>query len=102
MVAKKKAAPKKAAKKQVKKVAKKAVKKAVKKVVKAVKKPVKKVVKKVAKKKTAKTVAVKPVNDSYGKVTVKSVDDPGTATDAPPATVKPYVDENGVLVMVPV
>lgn len=97
MVAKKKAAPKKVAKKQVKKVAKKAVKK----VVKAVKKPVKKVAKKVTKK-PAKAVTVKPVADKYGKVTVRSVDDAGDkGPETPPATVKPYVDENGVLIMVP-
>lgn len=98
MVAKKKAAPKKVVKKQVKKV----VKKAVKKVVKAVKKPVKKVAKKAAKK-TPKTVTVKPVTDKYGTVTVRSADDQGAKEpETPPATVKPHVDENGVLVMVPV
>ena len=89
---KKKAASKKAAKK----VVKKAVKKAPKKAAKAAKKTVKKVAKK-----PSKTVAVKVVTDKKGAVTVTSVDDPGTATEGDVASVKPHVDDTGVLVMVP-
>lgn len=87
---------KKVAKKVAKKPVKKAAKKAPKKVVKAVKKPAKKVVKK-----DSKTVAVKVVTDKKGAVTVTSVDDPGTATEGEVASVKPHVDDTGVLVMVP-
>lgn len=97
----KKAAPKKVAKKSAKKAVKKA---AVKKAVKAVKKPAKKPAKKVSAKKPAppKAVAVKAVTDSTGVVTMKSVDDPGTASEGQPASVKPYLDkETGVLTMVP-
>jgi hypothetical protein len=97
----KKAAPKKVAKKS----AKKAVKKApAKKAVKAVKKPVKKPTKKVSAKKPAppKAVVIRPITDSTGVVTMKSVDDPGTASEGQPASVKPYLDkETGVLIMVP-
>lgn len=94
-----------AKKKAVKKTAKKsAVKKAAKKPVKAVKKPAKKAaVKKAPAKKVApKLVAVQPVTDSTGVVTMKSVDDPGQATEGQAASVKPQLDkETGVLTMVP-
>lgn len=85
----KKASPKKATKKQVKT---------------PVKKPTKKAVKKPAKKLVAdkKTVTVKAVTDSTGVVTMKSVDDPGTASEGKAASVKATVDkETGVVVMVP-
>jgi hypothetical protein len=84
-----------------KKAAKKAAKKQVKKV--AAKKAVKKTAKKpVVKKASKKTVAVKAVTDSTGVVTMKSVDDPGTASTGKVATLKPTVDkETGVLTMVP-
>lgn len=93
-------AKKKTAKKTKKLVAKKPVKKSVK----AAKKPVKKSAKKAAVKKVPvkKTLVVKPVTDSTGVVTMKSVDDPGTATQAEVASVRPQLDkETGVITMVP-
>jgi hypothetical protein len=80
---------------------KKAAKKAA--VKKAVKKPAKKPVKKVTAKKTApEPKVVQAVTDSTGVVTMKSVDDPGTATSGEEASVKPSVDKDtGVLTMVP-
>jgi len=75
---------------------------------KAVKKAAKKQVKKVAAKKTSKksaakkAVVVRPVTDSTGVVTMKSVDDPGTASVGKATSLKPTVDkETGVLTMVP-
>ena len=68
----------------------------------AAKKPAKKVTKKSVKKSSKKAVAVKPVTDSTGVVTMKSVDDPGTATQDKGVSVQPKLDkETGVLTMVP-
>lgn len=94
---------KKVSKKVVKKPAKKAVTKKTAKLAKVVKKPAKKPAKKApAKKPAKKDVAVKAVADSTGVVTVRSVDDPGSATSAPAAVVKPSLDpETGVVTMVP-
>lgn len=89
---------KKVAKKQAKKTVKKMMKKVSKKVVKAAKKPVKKAV---TKKKT-KVVAAKAVTDSTGVVTMKSVDDPGTATENKGAAMKATLNkETGIVTMVP-
>ena len=102
MVAKKKTA-KKAAKKPAKKAAVKA-SKVVKSKVKAGKKTsAKKPAKKAASKKAApKQVAVQPVTDTTGVVTMKSVDDPGVASQGDPASVKPSLDKDtGVITMVP-
>jgi Flp pilus assembly protein TadG len=97
MVAKKKSA-KKAAKKPAKKAAAKATK-AAKSKVKATKKTS---AKKPAKKAAPKPVVVQPVTDTTGTVTMKPVDDPGTATQGDPASVKPSLDkETGVITMVP-
>jgi len=50
----------------------------------------------------AKTIAVQAVTES-GVVTMKSVDDPGTATEGDAITVKAVYDkETGVITMVPV
>lgn len=102
MVAKKKSA-KKAAKKPAKKVASKAPKSAKSKVKASAKRSAKKPAKKTAPKKAApKAVAVQPVTDSTGVVTMKSVDDPGSASQGEPASVKPSLDkETGVITMVP-
>jgi len=102
MVAKKKAV-KKSAKKPAKKVAPKAAKAAKSKVKASAKRSAKKPAKKAPAKKTApKPVVVQPVTDSTGVVTMKSVDDPGQATEGQAATVKPQLDkETGVLTMVP-
>lgn len=70
----------------------------------AAKKTTKKTTKKAAVKKTSakstKTVAVSAVTD--GVVTMKSIDDPGEATEGKPMKMVPTVDkETGVLTMVP-
>lgn len=99
MLTKKAASKKKAAKKAVKKPAKKS---AVKKAVKPAKPKAKAGKKSSVKKAAPKVVAVKAVTDSTGVVTMKSVDDPGQATEAKPATVKAHYDkETGVITMVP-
>lgn len=47
-------------------------------------------------------VAVKPITDSTGVVTLKSVDDPGTATEGKAASLSAILDkETGVVTMVP-
>ena len=79
----------------------------------AKKKPAKKAAKKTAKKSPAKKTAVKktppkpvvvaPVTDSTGVVIMKSVDDPGTASEGKAMKLKPTLDkETGVITMVPV
>lgn len=58
--------------------------------------------KKAVAKKPAKTVAVQAVTES-GVVTMKSVDDPGEASEGNAIVVKPVFDkETGVITMVPV
>lgn len=95
-------AKKKAVKKSAKKPAKKVVKKAAKVAKSKVKAPAKRSAKKPAKKAAPKPVAVQPVTDSTGVVTMKSVDDPGQVSEGQAATVKPQLDkETGVLTMVP-
>ncbi len=97
------AAKKKTAKKVAKKPAKKPAKKAAVKATKVVKSKVK-AGKKTSAKKSVKATAktVQPVTDSTGVVTLKSVDDPGTATQGDPISVKPSLDkETGVITMVP-
>jgi len=69
------------------------------------KKSAKKTVTKKPAKKTSsdKVVAVKPVTDSNGIVTMKSIDDPGTASEGKAIKLKPYLDiATGVVTMVPV
>lgn len=95
-------AKKKAAKRSAKKPAKKAAVKASKSPKSKVKAPAKRSAKKPAKKPAAKAVAVQPVTDSTGVVIMKSVDDPGSASQGDPASVKPSLDkETGVITMVP-
>lgn len=101
MVAKKKSA-KKAAKKPAKKAAAKATKAAKSKVKATKKTSAKKPAKKAAKKAAPKPVAVQPVTDSTGVVTMKSVDDPGSVSQGDAASVEPSLDkETGVVTMVP-
>lgn len=68
-----------------------------------VKKTSKKTPKKVSKPRAKKTVAVKPVIDSTGVVTLKSVDDAGDSSQSEGGRVEPAVDKDtGVVTMVPV
>jgi hypothetical protein len=101
MAAKKKSA-KKVAKKPAKKPAKKAAVKASKVVKSKVKAGKRNTAKKPAKKAAPKLVPVKPVTDTTGVVTMKSVDDVGSASQGDPVSVKPSLDkETGVITMVP-
>jgi len=83
--------------------AKKSAKKPAVKKAKVLKLKTKPVVKKAAKKVAPEALAVLPVTDSTGVVTMKSVDDPGVASEGKVMKLKPTLDkETGVLTMVPV